>query len=81
MKGVSWRPGPCAPSFLSFVKVGRGFPLSSSFRKERHSLCFCLWRKAVAQQLRPTWGVALADPHSLSRTLSVEADVEHQGEA
>lgn len=27
------------------------------------------------------WGVTLVDPSSLSRTLSVEADGEHQGEA
>lgn len=48
------------PVALSLGKVGRGFQLGSSFRKERHSLHFCLWRKAVAQSLCPSPGSGLS---------------------
>lgn len=46
----------CSPSL---VKGSRGFQLGSSVRKERHSLSFCLWRRAVA---RPTPGSGLGGP-------------------
>lgn len=54
------RAHPSSPSLsvaLSLVKMGRGLPWGSGFRKERHSLCSCLLRKGrlsgCAQPGRP----------------------------
>lgn len=63
----------CTPPFplslpLSPRKVGRGFQPGSRFRKERHSLCFCLWRSVWPSSGARPWGVASADPDSLSGT-------------
>lgn len=63
---------PSSPSLSSpsLVKVGRGFRLGSSFRRQG--------TRSPSAQPR---GVASVDPHSLSRTLGSGAGGEHHGEA